>query len=189
MSRTKQRIRQDATRKDVVHYPLQVDVIPFEQSSALSLRQNVDMATRACTVVVKQVPERLNENGGRLFFKELESCMNVNRPSIVFDCSKVSHMDRTSILILLCCLEEAIKRNGDVKLAAISAEARVMMTLSAADRLFEIFDTAEEAASSFRQHSPYTISNNSLPVSSPRTTANLPEPYLMGFQPAPPDND
>lgn len=130
------------------------------------------MTSRTCAVVVKQVPERLNENGGRLFFNELESCMNVDRPSIVFDCSKVSQMDRASIILLLCCLEEAIKRNGDVKLAAISAEARAMLKLSAADRLFEIFDTAAEAASSFRQLSSSSVASAFAPGTSLRTAAN-----------------
>lgn len=113
--------------------------------------QDGDMTLRRRVVAVKQVPERMNERLGRLFFNELESCMNVDRPSIVFDCSRVLQMDSVAIYFLLCCLEEAIKRNGDVKLAAISAEARMMLELSGADRLFEICDTNAEAVSSFRQ--------------------------------------
>lgn len=60
-------------------------------------------------------------------------------------------MDRVAIHFLLCCLEEAIKRNGDVKLAAIPTEARMMLELSGADRLFEICETNAQAVSSFRQ--------------------------------------
>ncbi len=103
---------------------LQLMVSPFGQNMAMSFRQDVDMTLRMCEVVVKQVPETLNEKGGRLFFNELEGCINVERPSIVFDCSKVIQMDKAAIHLLLCCLEEAIKRNGDVKLAAIPAGAR-----------------------------------------------------------------
>jgi anti-anti-sigma regulatory factor len=44
--------------------------------------------------------------------------MNNDRAYIVLDCSKVGVMDRSAIYLLLCCLEEAMKRNGDVKLAA-----------------------------------------------------------------------
>lgn len=130
------------------------------------------MTSRIGAVVVKQVPERLNENSGRLFFNELESCMNVDRPFIVFDCAKVRQMDRATILLLLCCLEEAIKRNGDVKLAAISAEARAMLELSSADRLFEIFDTAAHAASSFRQLSSRAVASSYVSGSSLRTAVN-----------------
>lgn len=128
--------------------------------------QDVDMALRRCAVAVKQLPERLNEKLGRLFFNELESCMNVDRPSIVFDCSRVLQMDRVAIYFLLCCLEEAIKRNGDVKLAALPTEARMMLELSGADRLFEICDTNAEAVSSFRQPSSRAALNAIAPRNS-----------------------
>jgi len=54
---------------------------------------------------------------------------------------------------MLCCLEEAVKRNGDVKLAAVPAGARSTLKLTGIDRIFEIFDTNVEAASSFRRFS------------------------------------
>ena len=123
----------------------------FGQNMAVSFRQDADMKLRICEVVVRQVPERLNEKDGRLFFKGLESCINIERPSIVFDCSKVLEMNRAAIYLLLCCLEEAIKRNGDVKLAAIPDGAMTMLKLTGAIRLFESFDTNAEAVSSFRQ--------------------------------------
>jgi anti-anti-sigma factor len=97
--------------------------------------------------------------------------MNVDRPSIVFDCSKVSQMDGSAITLLLSCLEEAMKRNGDVKLAGISAEAKAMLELSAADRLFEIYDTAAEAASSFRRRSTSSVADALASGNSLRTAA------------------
>jgi anti-anti-sigma factor len=86
---------------------------------------------------------------GRLFFKELESRMNIERPCIVLDCSKVREMDRFSIHMLFCCLQEAMKRDGDVKLAAVSALARQTLEITRVDRLFEIYDTETEAVNSF----------------------------------------
>ena len=86
---------------------------------------------------------------GRLFFKELENRMNVDRPCVVLDCSKVREMDRLAIHMLLCCLEEAMKRDGDVKLAAVSLSARKILGLTGIDQLFEIYDTEAEAVNSF----------------------------------------
>jgi anti-anti-sigma regulatory factor len=77
--------------------------------------------------------------------------MNIDRPYIVLDFSNVCRMDRPAVNLLLCCLEEALKRNGDIKLAAVPEEARSVLRLTGAERLFEIFDTIAEAASSFRQ--------------------------------------
>ncbi len=109
------------------------------------------MRFRPCTVTVTQLPEKLNVKHGRLFFRELESHMNIDRPSIVLDCSKVREMDRFAIHMLLCCLEEAMKRDGDVKLAAVSPAAREALELVRVDRLFEIYDNEDDAVKSFFQ--------------------------------------
>ena|SRR5580658_680667 len=109
------------------------------------------MTLRASAVAVKQLPERLNMKHGWIFFRELESCINIDCPCIVFDCSKVIQMDRSAVHLLLCCLEEAMKRNGDIKLAAIPAGVRATLELTGVDRLFEIFDTNAEAENSFRR--------------------------------------
>lgn len=86
---------------------------------------------------------------GRLFFKELESRINIDRPCVVLDCSRVRQMDRFAIHMLLCCLEEAMKRDGDVKLAAVSPPARETLEMTRVDRLFEIYETEAEAVNSF----------------------------------------
>ena len=107
------------------------------------------MRFRPCAVTVTQLPETVDIRRGRLFFKELESRMNIDRPCIVLDCSKVRDMDRFAIHMLLCCLEEAMKRDGDVKLAAVSAAARQTLELTRVDRLFEIYETETDAVNSF----------------------------------------
>jgi anti-sigma B factor antagonist len=107
------------------------------------------MTNRACAVKVERLPETLSVRQARLFLGELEGSINVDRPSIVLDCSNLRRMDRPAINMLLCCLEEALMRNGDVKLAAVPQEARPILELTGVDRLFEIFDTNAEAVSSF----------------------------------------
>ena len=73
--------------------------------------------TRARPVSVKQLPEKLSIKQGELLFREVESCLERDRPRVVLDCSKVRQLDSAGIHVLLACLEEAMKRNGDVKLA------------------------------------------------------------------------
>jgi anti-sigma B factor antagonist len=107
------------------------------------------MRFRPCTVTVTQLPETMDMKQSRAFFKELESRMNIDRPCMVLDCSKVRNMDRFAIHMLLCCLEEAMKRDGDVKLAAVSPSAREMLEVTRVDRLFEIYDSETEAVNSF----------------------------------------
>jgi anti-anti-sigma regulatory factor len=85
---------------------------------------------------------------GRLFLRELER-NQVERPCIVFDCSQILRMDRPAIQLLLDCLEDAMKRNGDLKLAAIPEEAKAILKRIGVDRLFEVFDTSADAVSSY----------------------------------------
>jgi anti-anti-sigma factor len=100
-------------------------------------------------VTVKQLPEVLNARHSSKFFDELESCVNVDRPYLVLDCSKVRQMESSAVHLLLCCLEEAMKRNGDVKLASLPSKTRSVLALSGIDRLFEVYDTNEDAVKSF----------------------------------------
>jgi anti-sigma B factor antagonist len=102
-------------------------------------------------VLIKQLPETLSGKQGRVFLREVESSMSVDRPFIVLDCSHVHRLDRSVVEVLLCCLEEAIKRNGDVKLASIPSGAEAILELTGVNRLFEIFDTTAGAVHSFHQ--------------------------------------
>jgi anti-anti-sigma regulatory factor len=109
------------------------------------------MRFRPCEVSIIQFPETLDVKRARMFFREVESRMNVGRPCVVVNCAKTHQMDRFAIHMLLCCLEEAIKRDGDVKLAAVHGDARANLQAARADRLFEIYDTDADAVNSFYQ--------------------------------------
>jgi anti-sigma B factor antagonist len=97
-----------------------------------------------------ELPETLNRAEGKKFCSELEPLMDGHRPRIVLDCSQVQQMDSAGIEILLDCMSEAMKRDGDLKLAALSPAAAAIMELMRVDRLFEVFETTDEAARSFQ---------------------------------------
>jgi len=108
-------------------------------------------------VSVKQLPEKMSLKQGPGFFREVESCLQSDRPRVVLDCSKVSQLDSAGIHVLLRCLEAAMKRNGDIKLASVPPAAAAILELTRVDRLFEAFDSTADAVSSFRgfQRTPY----------------------------------
>jgi anti-sigma B factor antagonist len=130
------------------------------------------MTIRVCPVKIEQLPERLSEKQSRLLLRGLESPMHMDRPSLVLDCSKVRRMDKPAINLLLSFLEEAMKRNGDVKLAGVPQEAMSALELAGIDRLFEIFDTNAEAVSSFRRLPANSPSNKHVPFGSLPTPDN-----------------
>jgi anti-sigma B factor antagonist len=96
-----------------------------------------------------QLPEQLNLEGVRNFLPELEPLLECHRPRIVLDCSQVRYLDSAGVEMLLHCLEEAMKRDGDLKLAALSPESEVILELMRVARVFEAFATSEEAVRSF----------------------------------------
>ena len=61
--------------------------------------------------------------------------------------------------MLLECVDEAMKQDGDIKLAAVSNEMNVILQAVNIGRIFEIFDTVGEAEISFREL-PLPVSNS-----------------------------
>jgi anti-anti-sigma factor len=100
-------------------------------------------------VGVQQLPEQLSVKQGRAFFREVESCLNVDRPRVVLDCSRVQLLDGAGVRVLLSCLEAAMKRNGDVKLAVIPPGAAAVLELARVDHIFEVFESTADAVNSF----------------------------------------
>jgi anti-anti-sigma factor len=104
-----------------------------------------------------QLPEQLKHAEVKTFCEELQPLLESDRPRIVLDCSQIQDVDSAGIEMLLHCTEEAMKRNGDLKLAAMSPAAAVILELTRVDRLFEVFDTTEEAVRSFHAFPSYTV--------------------------------
>jgi anti-anti-sigma factor len=104
-------------------------------------------------VTVEQLSEITSEDQGRRFLRRVQDRMNGMRPGLVLDCSGLSQMDKPVLNLLLSCLEEAMKRNGDARLASVSPSAQAMLKLIGADRLFQIFASNADAVNSFHQHS------------------------------------
>jgi anti-sigma B factor antagonist len=105
-------------------------------------------------VVVMELPEKLNHVESKSFLEELQPLLEVDRPSIVLDCSHTTHLDSAGVEMLLYCLEEAMKRDGDLKMAGVTPASAVILELMRVDRLFEVFETSEEAVRSFQVLAP-----------------------------------
>lgn len=128
-------------------------------------------------VVVKRVPERLNLKEARLFLRAVEPLLRADRPQLVFDLSNVRQLDSAGVDMLLHCMNEVMKRDGDIKLAAPSPEALLILELTRTARLFEIYDNATDAARSFSSFLPNVLrqnlpqANTTLPFPSPAPVA------------------
>lgn len=120
------------------------------------------MELTARGVIVKQVPAISNAKQARAFVRELaETIVPMVRPCVVLDCSPVRRIDSEFLHLLLCCLEEAMKRNGDVRLACLPQAAQPTLQSLGMERLFRFFPTTALAAESFRR--PASITTISAP--------------------------
>lgn len=108
-------------------------------------------------VVVKRVPALLNTRQARLFREEVRPLVQIDRPQIVFDLAAVRQIDAAGIDMLLECMTDASKRDGDLKLANLSPHAAVILELTRTDRLFEIYETATDAVKSFSSFLPNAV--------------------------------
>jgi anti-sigma B factor antagonist len=103
------------------------------------------------------MPEKMNLKQARSFLKEVEPFLTSDRPQVVFDMSQVKHIDAAGVDMLLQCMRDAIKHDGDVKLASLSAEAAVVLELTRTGRLFEIYENSTQAVKSFSSFLPNAL--------------------------------
>lgn len=108
-------------------------------------------------VVVKRMPAHVNLSQSRKFLREVQPFLQADRPQIVFDLSNVRQLDAAGVDMLLHCMNQAMKRDGDLKLASLSPQSIVVLEMTRTDRLFEIYETSTDAARSFSSFLPNTL--------------------------------
>jgi anti-anti-sigma factor len=108
-------------------------------------------------VLVKRVPEHMNQREAQKFFADVRPLLNADRPQLVFDLSQVRQLDVAGIEVLMQCMSMAMRKDGDLKLASLSDHAAVVLELTRTDRLFEIYDTSTDAARSYSSFLPNTL--------------------------------
>ncbi len=109
------------------------------------------METKYRVVTVKKIPVLFTTGHGEIFIREMRRYIDIDIPCIVLDCSNLQKLDKPTVYFLLCFLEEVMKHNGDVKLAALSANASNGSDISGINRLFDIYETTDEAVMGFHQ--------------------------------------
>lgn len=70
-------------------------------------------------------------------------------PNVLFDMSKMTHIDSSGLGMLVQLLQRAVQHGGTVKLACLQPHPRTVFDITKVYRLFEIFDTADAAVASF----------------------------------------
>lgn len=68
---------------------------------------------------------------------------------IIIDMGNVEYVDSSFLGALVACLKRATMKNGDLKLVSLQPPVRAMFGLTRLHKIFDIYDTLEEAANTF----------------------------------------
>lgn len=100
-------------------------------------------------VTVVQVPvENLDASNTKEFKRQVSPLLEA-KGKLVFDMAKVKFVDSSGLGALLSCLRQVNAEGGDLKICGLTKQVRVIFELVRMHRIFEIFNTREEAAKAF----------------------------------------
>ncbi len=101
-------------------------------------------------VVIGYIGERLNaSNAAKLKIKFKEQLESAN--NFIFDLTGMDFIDSTGLGTIVGCLKSAIESGGNVKLANLQKEPRMIFSITRAHHIFDVFDDLESAISSYKE--------------------------------------
>jgi len=71
---------------------------------------------------------------------------------IVLNLAWIEYIDSSGLGVLVASLISARHRGAQIKLAALGPKARHVLSIARVDRLFEVYDSSDEAIKSFHPH-------------------------------------
>lgn len=81
--------------------------------------------------------------------KELVGKKLVRTPNVLFDLSKMSHIDSSGLGALVHILQASKAAGGITRLACLQAHPRIVFDITKVYHVFEIYDTVKEAEKAF----------------------------------------
>ena len=92
---------------------------------------------------------RLDAAGTRPLEAELKQLIAAGETRLIVDLEKTRYISSNGLRVLLAALKQAKKRGGTLKLCGLAARLQDIFAMAGFDRLFEVFETREQAEKSF----------------------------------------
>ena len=106
----------------------------------------VEMSGEVAVVVLSE--PSLDADNAQDFKDKIASTLKEN-PKVAFDLAAVKFLDSSGLGVLLSCLRTLKAEFGELKLIRLTKEVRDLFDRMRLLQLFEVFDTRQEALSSF----------------------------------------
>lgn len=107
------------------------------------------LKTEADGVVAAQVHSKALDASNAREFKSLMAAFLVPGVKLIVNLEKVEFVDSTGLGVLVSCLRQAHTQDGEIKLCCLTRPVRALFELVRMHRVFEIFNTPDEALSSY----------------------------------------
>lgn len=98
--------------------------------------------------VVVLLVDELDASNAAEFRRDIAPVLEAT-PKLVCDLSRLRFVDSSGLGAFLSCLRQVNAKGGDVKLCGLSKPVRTVFELVRLHRIFEIFDTCEQAVRAF----------------------------------------
>ena len=92
---------------------------------------------------------RLDAAGARPLEAELKQRIAAGKTRVIVDLRETRYIGSNGLRVLLAALKLARKRGGAVKLCGPATRLKEIFAMAGFDRVFEIFETREQAEKSF----------------------------------------
>jgi anti-anti-sigma regulatory factor len=115
--------------------------------------------TKTSATIVKRLPSPRDQVARRLFLREIKRfVVNSYRPRLIVDLSAVEQISPESVDLLLECVCHTERGDGEVSVAAASPQTDVILEITQASSVLNIFSSVLEAVNGrqLRDKEPWT---------------------------------
>ena len=102
-------------------------------------------------IIILTPQGRLDADGARPFQAQLQEHIANGRAHLLVDFSQTRYISSNGLRVLLVAQKRAHKNGGAVKLCALSPRLLEIFEMAGFDRVFEIFDTCDDAKKAMNQ--------------------------------------
>ena len=111
----------------------------------------LDHSTKNDILIIKPEFERLGTREVPKFKENVIQLINESKKhDVVFDLHQLTYIDASGVSSFLSLLRLLNARGGELKLAGVTAPIKTSLELVSMHKIFEIFNTTDDAVSSFR---------------------------------------
>ena len=110
----------------------------------------IAVENRQGVAVAKVLLKELDAGNAGEFKAAMAPILEANS-KLVIDLGELQFVDSSGLGALLSCLRQMTAKNGDLKLCRMTKQVRATFELVRMHRIFEIFDTVDQAVAAFQK--------------------------------------